>query len=708
MKVEEWLGVNNTIGIDIFKKKYLQEGETFDQWLDRVSGGDKDVKKLIVNKKFIFGGRILANRGLNKGTTSNCFVLSIESDSIESIYDTAKMAAQTYKSGGGVGIDITKLAPKGAKVNNAAKTTSGAVSFIDLFTTTTGLIGQNGRRGALMVSIGCDHPDIEDFIALKTDVNKATTANLSIRVSDDFMNAVMQGEKWYTSFSRPETKEIIVKEYDAKELFQKFCDANYDYGEPGLLFWDSIESYNMLQKYDDFKYAGVNPCGEQNLPDGGACLLGSMNLAQYVTPNQGFDFINFEKDVATAIGALDDVQAEGIPMLPLPNQRKTAEDWRQIGLGIMGLGDMLIKMNMRYGSDESILLCDQIGDVMCQVAIDTSCERGKKLGSFPKFDKDKFCDSDFYKNHKEEPVEYMRNGQLLCIAPTGTISTMLGVSGGIEPLFALEYDRTTKSLHGEDVTYKVIPSVVQYARDTGYVDGLVSSNDIDYKDRIRMQAIWQKHIDNAISSTINLPQNFPKEKIADIYISAWKAGLKGVTVFRDGCKRAGILNTTEKKDVSLEDQELIGVRRKLQTGCGSLWLLAYMTPDHKIKEIFISKGSSGSCEKSLVGLSRSISLSLRNGIPLESVVDQLNSCGSCPAYMVRKATKGDTSIGNCCPSAVGHALMEIQKEYENEDISLHKSQITERKIVNPCPVCGAELLFVNGCSQCICGYSKCM
>ena len=708
MKVEEWLGANNTIGIDIFKKKYLQEGETFDQWLDRVSGGDKDVKKLILEKKFLFGGRILSNRGRNIGTLSNCYVIGLKDDSIESIYDVAKASAQTYKAGGGVGIDITKLAPKGAKVNNAAKTTSGAVSFIDLFTTTTGLIGQNGRRGALMVSIGCDHPDIEDFISLKTDVNKATTANLSIRVSDDFMNAVVNGEKWITSFTRPETGETITKEYDAKELFQKFCDANYDYGEPGLLFWDRIEEYNLVSKYKEFKFAGVNPCAEEPLPDGGACLLGSMNLATYVKDGD-FDYTTFGKDVKVAIKALNDVQEEGISQHPLDKQQKMARDWRQVGLGIMGLGDLFIKMNVAYGSPKSLEIADHIGKCMAVNALQASISIGETK-PFPKFDKKNITNSSFYKEHLHFDCESMANSQLLTIAPTGTISTMLGVSGGIEPLFALEYERTTKSLHSEEFTYKVIPPIVQEARDKGMTDGLVCSADIDYNDRIRMQAVWQKHIDASISSTINLPENFPREKIADLYISAWRAGLKGVTVFRDGCKRVGILKT--KEETIPNEHEIIGIRKTVQTGCGKLHVVGMFDRETgNLAELYLNRGREGGCQSFMVGLSRMTSLAARNGVPIEDIVDQLTSCTTCPSYAVRRAVHKDTAPGNCCPTAVGNALIEMRREVMGLEFKQKPITIESpiKKEGDVCPECGAKLVHENGCISCkSCGaYSKC-
>lgn len=267
MTVQEWLGSDNQLGIDIWEKKYQRNGESFEEWLDRVSGGNDDVKQLIREKKFLFGGRILSNRGAYKDgekvTYSNCYVIEPPEDSIESIFDCAKKLARTFSYGGGCGIDIGKLSPRGARVNNTAKETSGSVSFMDLYSLVTGLIGQNGRRGALMISIPCDHPDIEEFIECKSDLNRVTKANISIRITDDFMKAVQNDEDWYLSFVREETGENIYKKVKAKDLYHKFCEMNWDYAEPGMLFWDRIKNWNLLSEDDGFEYAGVNPCAEE-------------------------------------------------------------------------------------------------------------------------------------------------------------------------------------------------------------------------------------------------------------------------------------------------------------------------------------------------------------------------------------------------------------------------------------------------------------
>lgn len=261
MNVEQWLGEDNKLGIDIWEKKYRYCNETFDEWLDRVSGGNDNIKYLIKEKKFLFGGRILANRNIpgNK-TYSNCYVITPPDDNLESIFDAAKKLARTFSYGGGCGIDIGKLCPKDAKVNNTAKKSSGAVSFMDLYNLTTGLIGQNGRRGALMISIPVNHPDIEDFIRIKSDLDKITNANISIRVDNEFMEAVKTNSNYKLSFTRPESGETITKIVNAKEIFHKICEMNWNYAEPGVLFWDTITNHNLLVNDENFEYAGTNPC----------------------------------------------------------------------------------------------------------------------------------------------------------------------------------------------------------------------------------------------------------------------------------------------------------------------------------------------------------------------------------------------------------------------------------------------------------------
>jgi ribonucleoside-diphosphate reductase alpha chain len=559
----------------IFDNKYTYEEENFEEWLDRVSGGNNKIKERIRNKQFLFGGRILANRGLNKHglkvTYSNCYVLPSPKDNIESIFDTARDMARTYSYGGGVGISLRHIRPRGARVHNNAKDTSGAVSFMPIYSLTTETIGQHGRRGALMISIPCNHPDLEEFITVKSSEGVIEGANISIEISDRFMLAVKRDELYRLHFTVEDTGEVIEKFIEAKKLYKKIIENNYDWGDPGNLFWDRINDYHLMSADPTFEYAGTNPCGEEPLPEGGSCLLGSNNLSEFVVnpfmDDAYFDFEGYAEAVQDSVVALNEVLDEGLPLHPLEIQRKTVEELRQIGLGIMGIAEMCIKLGLTYGQKESLDLCDKIGEILLNEAVRTSALIAKEKGAFTRYKWENISNSEFFKQNvrpeiKEIVKEYgLRNSQLLTIAPTGSISTMFGISGGIEPVFALEFERTTKSLHGKDVKYKVYADIVNdYLEAKGLTkedilpEMFVSAMTLDWHDRIHMQSVWQRWIDASISSTVNLPKEISLEEVMDLYIYAWENGLKGCTIFRDGCKKAGIL-TVQPSDKEEEEEE---------------------------------------------------------------------------------------------------------------------------------------------------------
>lgn len=558
----------------IWKNKYRYNKENFDEWINRISAKNTRIGKLIRQKKFLFAGRILANRGLYKDglkvTYSNCYVLEPPKDNLEDIFDTAKKLARTFSYGGGVGIDISKLRPRGAKVNNSAKNTTGAVSFMELYSMTTGLIGQRGRRGALMISMEVSHPDIEDFIDIKTDLTKITKANISVRINDEFMKAVENNETYRCEFIVEGNNEHVIKEVDAKKLFMKLCKNNWDYAEPGILFWDNIKKHHLMSEDKEFAYSGVNPCAEEPLPSGGSCLLGSINLAEFVIQPFGtsatFDINKFKACVRESVIALNQVLDEGLDLHPLQEQKISVDKYRQIGLGVMGIGDMLIKMNMRYGSDKSIDLCKFIARTMLNEAVKQSSLLAKEYGPFKEYKKEAILKSKFFNDNIDDDIKELvklyglRNSQLLTIPPTGSISTMLGISGGIEPIFNISYIRKTESLHDEDVYYKVYTPIVKEYMDLKNItdekdlpDIFVTAMNLDYEDRIKMQQAWQQYIDASISSTINLPYETTVEDVYEIYIEAWKHNLKGVTIFRDGCKRSGVLINEKPKDEKKEN-----------------------------------------------------------------------------------------------------------------------------------------------------------
>ena len=755
MIVEEWLGKDNQLGIDIWNKKYRRNNETFDEWLDRVSINNQSIRNLIIQKKFLPAGRILSNRGIDdeKCSLSNCYVITPPEDNIESIYETCSKLARTYSYGGGCGIDISNLAPEGAKVHNQAKATSGAVSFMDTFSQVTEQIGQNGRRGALMISISDTHPDLEKFITIKSDLNKVNYANISVKISDAFMKAVEEDKDWELKFERKETGEVISKTVKAKELFRKLCEQNWNYAEPGMLFWDRINNYNLLSNTKSFKYAGVNPCAEEPLPAGGSCNLCAINLAAFVK-NANFDFDDFSYVVQEAVKYQNDILKEGLTRHPLKEQQESVANYKQIGIGIMGLADMLIKLHIQYGSEEALELCDKIGTYLNYYGIKASSALGDILGQYKDFNLTEVTTTEYWEEQVKSLIKYnltmfpfahLRNSQLFTIAPTGTISTMIGVSGGIEPIFANYYERTTKSLHGKDVKYKVYtPIVKQYMDEHNLEDDnklpqyFVTSSDIPVYSRINMQAVWQKHIDASISSTVNLPNEATIEDVENLYMHAWKNGLKGITVYRAGCAREGILVAKDTKADKEEDNErilpkelprgfiyqtrdndMIGIKRTLTTGCGKLHMSTYWDDaTGELLEVFLDRGRDGGCNSFMIGLSRMISLAARGGIDFLAIVDQLTSTYTCPSYNARKITKGDVSPGNCCPTAIGKALIDVHKQVcnmigiDDEEIVINtnnKTNSTKVKIISEkCPECGADIVHENGCNSCkSCGYSKC-
>jgi ribonucleoside-diphosphate reductase alpha chain len=715
MELQDWK--LSELGEDIWKKKYQRNGESFEDWLERVSGGDTQVAQLIVDKKFLFGGRILSNRGItDRGVTySNCYVIEPPHDSIEGIYEAAMKLARTFSYGGGCGVDISTLRPKGAEVHNAALTTSGAVSFMDVLEQTARVIGQNGRRGALMISMDSSHPDIHDFIDAKLD-NKLEKCNISVRMSDDDME------------NKPDILDHIALN-------------NYDWAEPGILYWDTIKRYNLLDEFAYFEYAGVNPCAEEPLPAGGSCLLGALNLSEFVenpfTDKAAFNIPEFKSAVRIAIRALNDVLDEGLELHPLEEQRNSVRDWRQIGLGIMGFADMLLKMGCQYDSSRALDIIDMIGKTLVNTGLEESALLAMDTESFPECDLRLILASTFITVLRNSNViedntidlikRYgLRNSQLFTIAPTGSISTMLGVSGGVEPIFATHYTRKTQSLHGEDVYYNVYTPIIQKMIDTGViseenVSTIATAQNIDPFDRVTIQAQWQRFIDASISSTVNVTNDTTVETIRDLYQAAWEEGCKGLTIYRAGCKKEGILVVDKPKEQTTENtihipitdtsiDNCVAYGTQLTTGCGSLWMSVYF---HKktgqLCHIFLDKGSQGGCNSFMIGLSRMISYAGKLGGTVEGICDQLNSVPACPSYSVRTALKKDTSAGKCCPSAIGRALMELKQRYIEDHIEMSTGELKrEEMTVNNCPECGAKLNFTGGCNSCPeCGWSRC-
>jgi len=708
MEVSEWLN-NNQLSLDIWNNKYRNGTEDFEQWLDRVSGGNSEIKRLIREKKFLFGGRTLANRGVpNSGSFSNCYSIGFVPDSLDGIMDVATKIAMTFKAQGGQGLSLSKIRPKGSPINEGQFKSDGIVPFMHIFNTVTESISQGGsRKGALLMSIDAWHPEAETFIRIKEDPNEINKANLSVEIDNEFMGLVNY-PKAIAMCSEETMKDIdkYKRFVKANKIFDTICESAWKSAEPGILFVDMFRNYNLMEYVDDYKIEVCNPCGEQPLPKHGACNLSSINVSEYVLDpymdNARIDYVSLKSDIEVIVSEMDRVLEENLDRHALPEQKEQAIKWRNIGIGICGLADLLVKLGVKYGSPDSIGTVNYLMRFLFREAVKVSAANGRIYGNFPGYDP-KIWDSTIIKNafNTEEIEELkkqntLRNCSLLSIAPTGSIGTMLNVSTGCEPFFALSFNRRTVSMSGE--TYKVdIKAVEEYRKATGnqgkLPDCFVTAQDISWKERINMQAALQEFCDTAISSTVNLPKETTVEDVKELYIYAWKKGLKGITIFRDG-SRNPILSVDNKKEKQISDQlssntenakqvttdstELkrgdiikasnrwLGLKRTLMTGCGSLHVNAYFDPNNgELRECYLSKGSTGGCQHYMIGLSRMISLAARGGVGIEAILDQLKSCGVCPSYAVRSATKKDTSKGSCCPVAVGNALRDMYKEMQD-------------------------------------------
>lgn len=784
--------------MDTWNKKYRNvvrvdentvNSETLHNWFKRVCNGDEELIKRMEDMKFLFGGRILANRGLvtkdHKVTLSNCYVLPPVEDSIESIFGTAKDLATIFSRGGGVGIDISKLRYKGAPVRNSAETTTGAVSFMQLYDITTAIIGQKGRRGALIIAMDAEHPDIEDFIDIKKDLNLITNANISVKVSDLFMRYAVEhpgesypiacklideetGETWHThrvSVTPSKTLEHI-------------AENNWKMAEPGVLFWDRMKNYNFIENNPFINITGVNPCGELPLPDYGSCNLGNINLSAYVREpfdeKAWFDFTALTHDVPIYVKALNDVLLEGREYHPLKGQRKAIRNYRQIGLGVTGLADMLIKMRIMYGSKEACQLVSEIYRVIINQSVIASVDYAvdHDYSSYKGFNVEDFCNCTFAKKVLDrETKDYVKakgkvyNSQFLTIPPTGSVSIVLGnCSSGVEPNFAWQYNRKIETIYDEPrkvlVTAGIIKEYVEYLNGRLDVDMTVekllksgelpsyfvtATKGVTYMQRVAMQSACQDYIDGAISGTVNLPNSATVEDIVDLYKEAWLQGLKGITVYRVGSEREGIL--TEVTPVTLDETKIepviiprgeklktlelqrgekkaiapdtIYYKEEVKIGCGELNLfIGYSPSERALQDFWVKRKGNGGCERNIESTVISMSLLQRVGGSFEMLEESFKGIGSCNSFVHARSKGAKLSKGSNCGQAIFNTLYDFVKrmalQYVETDENRHvlKYAFVEGSpavfVGNPCPSCGKPLHRQGGCYTCDeCGFSKC-
>ena len=713
-KAFEWLN-QNQLSYDIWNNKYRNENESFEEWLERVSGGNPRIKELIRAKKFLFGGRTLANRGTNKGSYSNCYSHGYIEDSLSGIMDAAKNIAMTFKAQGGQGLSLSKIRPKGSLIGGKFKS-DGIVPFMEIFNTVTESVSQGGsRKGALMMSLDINHPEIETFMTIKSDLKKINKANLSVEIDDTFMQKVEAGDT------------------EANRLFNILCEQACKYAEPGVIFTNRFRNYNLMEFVDEYQIETCNPCGEQPLPRHSACNLCSINLSEYVLnpfePDVTFDYDTFAKDVADIVEAMDEIIDENLEHHALQEQKDQVAKYRNIGIGVMGIHDMFIKFGFKYGGNLAANLLNNVMFILFRAAVYASAELGQRKGNFPGYDPEMWRSTILSKSFdKRELAELvsnntMRNCSLLSIAPCGSIGTMLNVSTGIEPWFATHYTRNTKSLNGEqESSYEVWAPVVKEAMDRKwYTDTIVTANYVNPEQRINLQATVQKYCDTAISSTLNLPSTTTPEDIRKIYLNAWKKGLKGVTVYVDG-SRDPILETSNTPKVEEENKPkfnwITPVSRKTlgttygatnckKCACGTLYITTNLDKDGNFVELFTHTSKGGICQAHINALTRMISLHLRSGGKIEEIEDQLKGI-YCPACQMAKA-KGHEIDGLSCPDIISKTM----KEFMSSNWTVCKqNKAEENKTVknggNKCPECGETIVNTGGCISCpSCGWSKC-
>ena len=691
--------------------------------------------------KFLPAGRITAGSGTKRNVTLfNCFVMGVIPDSMSGIFDMLKEAALTMQQGGGIGYDFSTIRPKGSLVKGIAADASGPVSFMDVWDSMCRTIMSAGsRRGAMMATMRCDHPDIEEFIAAKSDSQKLRMFNLSVLVTDAFMEAVKKGEDWKLIYNNK-----VYSVIKAADLWDQIMRATYNFAEPGVIFIDRINEKNNLSYCE--KITATNPCGEQPLPPYGACLLGSINLAKLVEhpfdKNAYLDVSQLEDLVSTAVRMMDNVIE--VSQFPLEAQKLEAKNKRRIGLGVTGLADALLMVGLRYGSDEAVKKTEKWMKTIARSAYNASINLAEEKGAFPLFDPEKFIVSGNMIQMDEDVKKAVnkfgiRNALLTSIAPTGTISLYAGnVSSGIEPVFAYSYTRKVLQNDGSHVEEEVVDYAVQLWRDkfgnAPFPDFFVSAQNLTPADHVKMQAAAQKWVDSSISKTINCPEDISFDDFKEVYIQAYDTGCKGCTTYRPNEVTGSVLSAGSEEKLASDQEangDIIYMSEPLDrpsTLDGNTYKLKWPDSEHAIYvtindiivndmrrpfEVFINSKNMEHFAWT-VGLTRMISAVFRRGGDVSFVVDELKA--------VFDPRGGAWVGGKYIPSilaAIGGVLEEHMMKIgfiKDTDTSLfHKSgEVTKVENLKlsrqkSCTSCGQfDLQMIEGCMTCrSCGYSKC-
>ncbi len=758
--------------IKVLEKRYLKRNEagvpveTPEQMLMRVAysiaGMDakyepgKDIEQvagrfyeLMGNLEFLPNSPTLMNAGRELGQLSACFVLPVE-DSMESIFETIKNTALIHKSGGGTGFSFSRIRPKNDVVLSTKGISSGPISFMTVFDAATETIKQGGtRRGANMGILRVDHPDILDFIHSKEQTDKLNNFNISVAITEEFMNAVEHNAEY--ELLNPRTRQTGGT-LNAREVFNSIIHHAWLTGEPGIIFLDRINKANPTPQIGQIE--STNPCGEQPLLPYESCNLGSINLAKMVNRINGVYEIDWDKLKQTtkdAVHFLDNVIDAN--RFPLPKIEQMTKANRKIGLGVMGFADMLVKLEIPYDSEDAIAIAGKTMKTIREAGREMSHELAGKRGAFPNFK------GSIYDTPGAKPL---RNATITTIAPTGTLSIIAGVSSGIEPIFALAY---TRNVLDNTQLPEIHPLFFDTAkREHFYSDELVKkvvekgsahkisevpekwqkvfsvAHDITPLWHIKMQAAFQEYVDNAVSKTVNFHGDATQHDVEDVYWLAYKLGCKGVTVYRDGSRESQVLSVNgndhkAKEDTAIQKQSsspkprpevISGTTRRMTTGCGNLYVTINEDKEGPF-EVFAAMGKAGGCSSSQTeAISRLISLSLRTGIDRETIIKQLKGV-RCPAPARERGGGVILSCADAIAKAIERHLEESQgKQTENKPtFSLDASSITgvnakhniketpyvlEGDMLYPsCPECGSVMMPSEGCYTCpSCGYSKCL
>ncbi len=712
----------------------------------------KEFFNILFDFKFLPGGRVMHGAGREdakrRPTLSNCYVIPIEDDSLDGIYRCLYESAMVYRTGGGVGTDLSILRPEGASVNATVDKSPGATAFMNLLSESTNTVSQAGRRGALMLTIRVDHPDVEKFITIKNDSHRAKVkyANVSVLITHEFMQALLADKEFDLRWpclpeQQKQTAPRVYKTVSARKLWEKIIENAHASAEPGIIFWDTMKEYHNVEYANPL--SSTNPCGEQPLAAFTACNLGNLNLLRFVKKDGTFDFEDLTRTTHVATRFMDNVIDYNMQYHAFDKIRKAVASDRRVGVGITGLGDALVRMKIKYDSDQALKVVEQVMRTIRDASYETSIELAKEKGAFPLFDWKGYKKSKFVRSLPKSIQEKIkahgvRNATVLTVPPVGTGSIVAETSSGIEPIFCTSYTRRVKNNDGESFReYKVFHPLIKqdFGDDLELPDYVVTAHDIDPYFRVKMQGVIQKYVDTSLSSTVNLSEDVTKETVADIYITAYKAGLKGITVYREG-SREGILQSDKFNQSQAPGEGFHprtrpkvtrGITERVRTGEGNLYVTINEDEDGMC-EVFSTIGKAGgNAPAQTEAISRLISLALRSKIDPIEIVKQLKGIsGPTPIWedgvlilstpdaigkalerhLIRKGVLAPPGRGRRGSPAGGQKAAVIVQDEEREASS--DEATTDCPELTGCPECGTTVTHESGCMMCYnCGWSKC-